>query len=236
LTKENDRSTFIGMTALNRLSSDPGNAPSAGPIVRERLLDAAEALVYAGGIHATGVDAIVRQSSTTRKSFYTYFESKDALVAAALARRHERWMNWFVSGTRCCGKTPRAQLLGMFDVLREWFASPGFHGCAFLNASGEIGPSDDPIRIVAREHKADLLGFVRTLCEEHVAQTGSGTRAAAALARQLLILIDGAIGVALVSGAPSAAHDARAAAECLLDAMKAVPRRVHSKTKQVSQP
>jgi AcrR family transcriptional regulator len=224
------------MTALNRFSSDPGNASSAGPIVRERLLDAAEALVYAGGIHATGVDAIVRQSSTTRKSFYTYFESKDALVAAALARRHERWMNWFVKGTRRCGKTPRAQLLGMFDVLREWFSSPGFHGCAFLNASGEIGQSDDPIRIVAREHKADLLGFVRTLCEEHVAQTGCGKRAAAALARQLLILIDGAIGVALVSGAPSAARDARAAAECLLDAMRTVPLRAHTKTKQVLQP
>jgi AcrR family transcriptional regulator len=201
-------------------------------MVRERLLDAAEALVYSGGIHATGVDAIVRQSSTTRKSFYTYFESKDALVLAALVRRHERWMNWFVEGTRRCGKKPRAQLLGMFDLLYEWFSSPGFHGCAFLNASGEIGQSDDPIRIVAREHKADLLGFVRTLCEEHVAQTVCcGTRAAAALARQLLVLIDGAIGVALVSGAPSAARDARAAAECLLDAMKAVPRRTHSKSK-----
>src|ERR1700738_3076770 len=172
------------MTALKRFFSVPGTAPSVGPIVRERLLDAAEALVYAGGIHATGVDAIVRQSSTTRKSFYTHFESKDALVAAALARHHERWMNWFVNGTRRCGKTPRAQLLGMFDVLREWFASPGFHGCVFLNASGEFGPSHDPIRIIAREHQANLLGFVRTLCEEHVAQTGSGTRAAAGLARQ----------------------------------------------------
>ena len=57
---------------------------SAGSSVRDKLLDAAEALVYAGGIHATGVDAIVRQSATTRKSFYTYFESKDALVAAAV--------------------------------------------------------------------------------------------------------------------------------------------------------
>jgi hypothetical protein len=123
----------------------------------------------------------------------------------------------------------------MFDVLREWFSSPGFHGCAFLNASGEIGDSDDPIRIVAREHKADLLAFVRTLCEEHIAQTGCGMRAAA-LARQLLILIDGAIGVALVSGAPSAARDARAAAQCLLGATMAGPRRVQPKTKQVLQP
>src|ERR1700730_17555084 len=110
------------MTALKRFFSVPGTAPSVGPIVRERLLDAAEALIYAGGIHATGVDAIVRLSGTARKSFYAHFESKDARVAAALERRDERWMNWFVDGTLRCGKTARARLLGMFDVLREWFA------------------------------------------------------------------------------------------------------------------
>jgi AcrR family transcriptional regulator len=185
---------------------------------RERLLDAAEALIYAGGIHATGVDAIVRQSGTARKSFYTYFESKDALVAAALERRDERWMNWFTEGTLRHGKSAHTHLLGMFDVLREWFASEDFHGCAFLNASGEIAAADDPIRIVAREHKERLLAFVRERCDEHMAETGADSRRAASLARQWLILIDGAIGVALVSGEPDAALDARAAAELLLNA------------------
>ncbi|MGA3252008.1 MAG: TetR/AcrR family transcriptional regulator [Paraburkholderia sp.] len=185
---------------------------------RERLLDAAEALIYAGGIHATGVDAIVRQSGTARKSFYTYFESKDALVAAALERRDERWMNWFTEGTLRHGKSARTHLLDMFDVLREWFASEDFHGCAFLNASGEIAAADDPIRIVAREHKERLLAFVRERCDEHMAETGADSRRAARLARQWLILIDGAIGVALVSGEPDAALDARAAAELLLNA------------------
>jgi AcrR family transcriptional regulator len=183
---------------------------------RERLLDAAEALIYAGGIHATGVDAIVRQSGTARKSFYTHFESKDALVAAALERRDARWMAWFEEGTRKSGRTPRAQLLGMFEVLRAWFASVDFHGCAFLNAAGEIGVPDDPIRLVARDHKIRLLNFVRELFDEYAAETGHDSRHAAKLARQWLILIDGAIGVALVSGEPDAARDARSAAERLL--------------------
>lgn len=198
---------------------------------RERLLDAAEALIYAGGIHATGVDAIVRQSGTARKSFYTHFESKDALVAAALERRDERWMKWFIDGTLRCGKTPRVRLLGMFAVLREWFASEDFHGCAFLNASGEIAAADDPIRVVAREHKERLLAFVRAQCDEHMAAPGADSRCSARLARQWLILIDGAIGVALVSGEPDAALDACAAAEQLLDAesarFRAPSRRAH---------
>nr|WP_232243635.1 TetR/AcrR family transcriptional regulator [Paraburkholderia sp. SOS3] len=198
----------------------------ASSSARDRLLEAAEALIYAGGIHATGVDAIVKQSGTARKSFYTHFESKDALVAAALERRDERWMKWFIEGTLRHGKRPRARLLGMFDVLREWFVSKNFHGCAFLNAAGEIASPDDPIRVVAREHKERLLAFVRTQCDEFVASIGADARRAAKLSHQLLILIDGAIGVALVSGDPDAAIDARGAAEHVLDAYEA--RNVHN--------
>ncbi|KVE35631.1 TetR/AcrR family transcriptional regulator [Burkholderia sp. TSV86] len=186
--------------------------------VRERLLDAADTLIYAGGIHATGVDAIVKLSGAARKSFYTHFESKEALVAAALARRDERWMTWFAEATMKRGKTPRARLVGMFDVLREWFEQPDFHGCAFLNVSGEIERPDDPIRVVARAHKARLLEFVREQLAAHAADTGADRRPLARLARQWLVLIDGAIGVALVSGDASAAHDAKAAASMLLDA------------------
>ncbi|CAJ4260471.1 TetR family transcriptional regulator [Burkholderia pseudomallei] len=198
------------------MDTKPDLAPAAG--ARERLLDAAETLIYAGGIHATGVDAIVKRSGAARKSFYAHFESKEALVAAALERRDARWMAWFVEATKKRGKTPRARLVGMFDVLREWFEQVDFHGCAFLNAAGEIERADDPIRVVVREHKARLLAFVREQLDAHAAQAGADRRFVARLARQWLVLIDGAIGVALVSGDASAARDARAAAELLLDA------------------
>ncbi|MBB3260145.1 AcrR family transcriptional regulator [Paraburkholderia bannensis] len=194
-------------------------SPDVSPDARERLLEAAEALIYAGGIHATGVDAIVRAAGAARKSFYTYFESKDALVAAALTRRDERWMRWFIDGTLKRGRTPRTRLLAMFDVLREWFASEGFHGCAFLNAAGETAQADDPVREVARMHKARLLAFVAQQCDAWRLASGVDGRVAARLARQWLILIDGAIGVALVNGDADAALDARAAGSLMLDAL-----------------
>ncbi|KVK85370.1 TetR family transcriptional regulator [Burkholderia ubonensis] len=189
------------------------------PGARDRLLDAAEALIYSGGIHATGVDAIVKRSGAARKSFYSHFESKEALVVAALERRDERWMRWFVDATLARGKTPRTQLLGMFDALRDWFSQPDFHGCAFLNASGEIADADDPVRIVARAHKARLLAFVRERLDALADDAGIERRTLARVARQWLVLIDGAIGVALVSGDATAARDARATAELLLDAV-----------------
>lgn len=201
-------------------SNQENTAPSGA---RERLLDAAEALIYAGGIHATGVDAIVKQSGAARKSFYTHFGSKDALVAAALERRDERWMNWFVAGTQRRGKSARERLLRMFDVLREWFAADGFHGCAFLNAAGEIAAADDPIRLVARKHKQRLLDFVRDECVAFAAESNLDARRAARLSRQWLVLLDGAIAVALVSGNADSALDAQSAARALLDAETSVP-------------
>ncbi|QJW81272.1 TetR/AcrR family transcriptional regulator [Burkholderia glumae] len=222
MTRENDRSTLCGMNHPTQSPPRAGEAPDpqAGG-ARERLLEAAEALFYAGGIHATGVDAIVKRSGAARKSFYTHFESKEALVAAALARRDERWMAWFVDGTLERGRTPRARLLAMFDVLHGWFEQPGFHGCAFINAAGEIGDAGDPIRGVARYHKARLLDFARAQSEAFAQTCGASQPDAARLARQWLVLMDGAIAVALVSGDPSAARDAREAGEALLAAFEA---------------
>lgn len=187
----------------------PSDTTLPSPDTRQRLLQATERLVYAGGIHATGMDLIVRTSGVARKQVYRLYPNKDALVAAALRARDERWMQWFVAASSRA-QAPRARLLAMFDALREWFGTDDFRGCAFLNAAGEIGDEASPILAVAREHKARLLEYVRTL-----------TRAAALpdpdeAAAQLLVLIDGAIAVALVTRDPAIADSAGRAAAALL--------------------
>lgn len=187
----------------------PSDTALSSPDTRQRLLQATERLVYAGGIHATGMDLIVKTSGVARKQVYRLYPNKDALVAAALRARDERWMQWFVAASSRV-QAPRARLLAMFDALREWFGADDFRGCAFLNAAGEIGDEASPILAVAREHKARLLEYVRTL-----------TRAAALpapdeAAAQLLLLIDGAIAVALVTRDPAIADSARRAAAALL--------------------
>jgi TetR/AcrR family transcriptional repressor of nem operon len=54
------------------------------PVVRERLLDAARELVLRDGFAGTGVADICAAAGVTKGSFFHYFESKDALGAAAL--------------------------------------------------------------------------------------------------------------------------------------------------------
>lgn len=176
---------------------------------RSTLLATAERLIYADGIHATSMDSLVRESGVARKSIYRYFGSKDELVAEALRERDGRWMSWFITGSNRAA-TPEGRLLETFVMLESWFNTEDFRGCAFINAAGEIGDAADPIRAVAKQHKVNLQIYLRQLAVDF------GAADPDALALDFLILIDGAITLALVMGNKEAARSAQAIARKLL--------------------
>ncbi|ELP26663.1 Transcriptional regulator, TetR family [Pantoea agglomerans 299R] len=176
---------------------------------RGKILATAEDLIYQNGVHATGIDLLVKTSGVARKSIYHHFTNKDEVAAAALNARDVRWMEWFRYE---CDKanTPRERILNMFVVLKEWFESEGYRGCAFINTAGERGDPDDPVRQIARAHKEKLLNYLLEL-------TGQlNTAQPLALARQLLILVEGAIIMSRVMGDYRAANDAKDVAQMLL--------------------
>ena len=177
---------------------------------RDKILATAEQLIYQHGIHATGMDLLVKTSGVSRKSIYRYFATKDEVAAAALNARDVRWMAWFSSESDKA-ETPQARILKMFDVLTGWFESEGFRGCAFINTAGETGDAEDPIRLIAKLHKQKLLDYTLSLCEQLPIEHPE------TLARQLLILMDGAITLARVMGDFSAADSAKDIAQLLLE-------------------
>jgi AcrR family transcriptional regulator len=177
--------------------------------VQAKVLATAEQLIYSNGIHAMGMDLLVRTSGVARKSIYRYFATKEDIAAQALSARDIRWMNWFRSESDKA-ETVEGRILNMFSVLKGWFESEGFHGCAFINTAGEIGDPADPVRLVAKEHKQKLLDYCLQLCRQLPATDPE------ALAKHLLILIDGAITLARVMGDYSAADSAREVARMLL--------------------
>ena len=176
---------------------------------RDKILATAERLIYENGIHATGMDLLVKTSGVARKSIYRYFATKDEVAAAALNARDVRWMQWFRTESDKA-QTPQGRILNMFTVLKGWFESEGFHGCAFINTAGEVGDPNDPIRLIARLHKQKLLDYTQELCEQLNIEHPS------ALATQLLILMEGAITMARVMGDYRAADSARDVAQLLL--------------------
>ena len=177
---------------------------------RNKILATAERLIYQNGIHATGMDLLVRTSGVARKSIYRYFATKDEVAAAALNARDVRWMEWFRTESDKA-PTPQARILNMFTVLKDWFESDGFHGCAFINTAGEVSDPNDPIRQIARLHKQKLFDYALELTEQ------LNVKQPSALAKQLLILMEGAITTARVMGDYSAADCARDVAHLLLE-------------------
>ncbi|WP_326607095.1 TetR/AcrR family transcriptional regulator [Streptomyces sp. NBC_01800] len=177
---------------------------------RERLLEAANELFYSEGVQTVGIDRVIEHAGVAKASLYNTFGSKEGLVCAYLDLRYVR-MKDRITRTLTRFRTPREQLLGVFDALGEAFTDPEYNGCAFVRATAETA-EDSAIRQVADNYRVWVRGLLTELA------TASGYAAPEALARQLHLLYDGAGQSARMDRDPSAATTARVAAATLLDA------------------
>jgi AcrR family transcriptional regulator len=175
-----------------------------------RVLDAAEALFYAHGIQAVGMDDIRDRSRVALKRLYQCFPSKEKLVVAMLERRDARWrerLSAYVNGV----DEPEDRILAVFDWLGEWFAEPGFRGCAWINSYGELGAVSAPVAEQARLHK--------TAFKDYLDQLVADATLPPALTGQLALLAEGAMATAGIFATVSPASEARTAAETLIRAV-----------------
>jgi AcrR family transcriptional regulator len=180
---------------------------------RERILDVADRLFYAHGIHAVGVDTIVAESGAAKTTLYNHYRSKDELIAAYLRRRSERWLAHVDAELAARGGPAGERLLHVFDLLGEWFADPAYRGCPFINACAEFD-GEHAAAAVVREHRELLHATFAALGSE------AGADAPDLLATQVMSLYDGALVRAHIEGTPDAAQAAKAAAENLLAAAR----------------
>ncbi|HFT1962440.1 TPA: TetR/AcrR family transcriptional regulator [Enterobacter ludwigii] len=153
--------------------------------VREKILLTAHDLFYSSGFKATGVDTIIKQAKVTKVTFYRHFPGKSLLIVAYLHYRHEIWIDWFETTLRrhlAAGKTPANALS---DTLYEWFISPLFHGCAFINASAEAKSEENEgeIKDICRNHKTETKAKIASLTGITDEKT----------VNEIMMLIDGAI-------------------------------------------
>ncbi len=175
---------------------------------RTRILDAAEELFYAQGVQTVGMDAVRTTAGVTLRRLYQLFPSKDDLVEAYLERRDRRWLAELADHVEAVADTPAERVLAVFDWLRDWFARPGFRGCAFVNSYGELGATAPGVAAVARRHKEALRDYLGGLAEDAGAPLGTGVH--------LALLAEGAITLATLTRTPDPAAEAREAARLLL--------------------
>lgn len=172
---------------------------------REALLDTAERLFYERGIQAVGMDEVRTASGLPLKRIYRFFAAKEDLVVAVLKRRDQRWRGNLAAHVEQV-PDPRERVLAVFDWLAEWFAEPGFRGCAWINAYGELGPSSEAVLAEVRSHKQAFHDQIAVW----VHATGLP------VVEPVFLLAEGAIVTAGISGDPAPARHARAAVATLL--------------------
>jgi AcrR family transcriptional regulator len=177
---------------------------------RDRLLAAANDLFYAEGVQTVGIDRVIEHAGVAKASLYNTFGSKENLVRAYLAARHEQTL----AGLRRAidrQTDPRRRLLAVFDAQAELFADPAFRGCAFTTASAEA-PDGSVIQRATDDYRAEVRNLFTDLARE------AGAPDPLLLGRQLELLYDGGGISAQLDRDPHAAAAAKAAAEVLVDA------------------
>ncbi len=187
------------------------------PTKREELVRSAMQAFYRNGFHATGMDMLVAETGISKTSMYKHFRSKEDLILAVLRLRDEIFRNRFYRRIEELADSPRDQLIAMFDELQEWFEDPDFRGCMFIKASSEYQDRDHPIHKQSADHKRMLQTHISKLAE------AAGLSQPDQLARQLLLLAEGAIVTAHMKHTESPARDARQAALALVAAHEPQP-------------
>ena len=180
------------------------------PETRARLVEAAADLFYEQGIQRTSVEQVIERAGLSRPTLYQHFRSKEELLRAVLERWAARRQELLGEILEDSSRPPEDRLLGVFRFFERWFEEGGFRGCGLVNASVEIpGPEDAGREIIAR-HKAWMTGALAAVARE------GGMARPRALARSLVLLIEGATVTAHVQQDRGAGRIARTVAENLI--------------------
>ena len=127
---------------------------------RERLLSTASGLFYTKGVHAVGVDEIISRAQITRATFYRHFPSKDDLIVAYI-RSADQHIRDAVAAALENPTSPDSGVRAIADYVASQITTPGFRGCAFLNAAAEYPDSQDPIHQAILAHRSWFYETVR---------------------------------------------------------------------------
>ena len=180
---------------------------------RERIVAAAARLFYNEGIRAASVDAIAEKAGVTKKTLYYHFRSKDELIAAYLESRDQPTLELYARWFEATAGTPANKIRGVFAEFARSVNTPRWKGCGFLRTTAELAntPGHPAIKAGAAHKKRFESWLSDALGRE-------GVEDAAAIARRIVVLLDGAATVMLIHRDPAYVEAAGEVAASLVEA------------------
>lgn len=183
------------------------------PSARERLLQTADRLFYAEGVHAVGIDRIIEEAGVAKGSLFYNFANKEALVEAYLEGRDQQ-RRTRVQKYLDVLEDPLEKILAVFDALQEAVELPGWNGCPFANANAEA-PADGMEARALKGFRGWMSDLLLGLARE------AGFKDPSTVASKLVVLYDGAVANSNLDAHPGAVRMARdMAAQVLSDAVR----------------
>jgi len=159
---------------------------------RSKLLTTATRLFYTEGIHSVGIDRIVVEAKVTRATLYRHFPGKDDLIVYYLQEADQAIRDQV--GAILAKESPALDTLrAIAESIAAGIRSPGFRGCAFLNAAAEYPDPAHPVHQAVLAHRE---WFSRVITE---ALANAGNAPAGPAARRFVLMRDGAMATGCLS-------------------------------------
>lgn len=182
---------------------------------RDELIQTAFKLFYMNGVHSIGINQILAECGIAKKTLYSHFASKEALLEAVIAFRDERFRAWLI-GLMNEQQSEPDMVQAMFDGLDDWFNDRvdvlmPFQGCFFVKVNGEF--YQHRVNQLCHQHKQAIVDYLY-----HRLSNRYDDAQARTLANQLALLKEGAIAQAYLGHDKNAAKIAKQMAQALLPA------------------
>lgn len=184
---------------------------STSKSARDRILDAANRLFYSEGIRAVSVDAVAEKAGITKKTLYYHFKSKDELITAYLTSRDQPNLKLYETWFNETEGELSDKIAAIFLNVAKSARHPKWKGCGFLRTAAELAnmPGHPAMKVGAAHKKK----FEAWLADQFQA---NGIGRPEHLARQIILLMDGAFSIMLVHRDPDYSETAAEAARSLV--------------------
>lgn len=175
---------------------------------RERILDAAQELIFDAGYAGTSLDMVISRLGLTKGAFFYHFKSKRDLAEALLRRFAEQdrqQLDYVLGRAEALSRDPAQQLLiivGLFIEVFDGLPEP-YPGCLFASYTYELQQFDEDTRGLIREAFLLWRDALREKIEAAAAAHPPRMEVdAGSLADALTVVLEGAFVMSKAMGEP----------------------------------
>lgn len=178
---------------------------------KSKILRSACSLFFRQGFARVSVDEIADLAGVTKRTIYYHFQSKDDIASVVLEVQHRHVMAEFEKWMEPSPDTAADVVANLFSKLKVWADGPDWVGSGYSRISAELADlRGHPAKRAASRHKET----VELLLARNLSKAGAPN--ASELARQIMVLIEGGMSLALIHGDTGYISAASSAAERLV--------------------